>query len=61
MKSRIQGKKESLMSRDLGKALDDVLGYSVPLIGFMFLKWQISPKPVLLSPQLADVRLVNTQ
>lgn len=49
------------MSRDLGKALDDVLGYSVPLIGFMFLKWQISPKPVLLSPQLADVRLVNTQ
>lgn len=38
MKSRIQGKMESLMCRDLDKALGAVLGHSVSLIGLMFLK-----------------------
>jgi hypothetical protein len=61
VRSKIQGKMESLMCRDLGKALGDVVGYSVPLIGFMFLKRQISPKPVPHSPQLADGRLVKVQ
>ena len=61
MKSRIQDKMESPVCKDLGKALGDVLGYSVPLTGFMFLKWQGSPKSVPHTPQLADTGLVNVQ